>query len=267
MLEINMKRYIKVYLTLLQLNMSVLLTYRANFINSAVSSIGWGTLTYVSIILLTSRVSSVYGWTRNDMIMLTAGYNIVIGAFHLLFSRNFERFSTVINRGLLDSILIKPIDSQFLLSFWIVNYTSAFRVCVGVLVMLYMLFLSHIPLTLGGIIGFILFMVLGVIILYSTWFMFSTIIIWHTTLSNIVGMLYQINTVAAYPQEFYRGVNSYLSVIVLPLALIVAVPVKAMTHKITMIESLQIITLGIIFLFISRRFWKFALRFYTSASG
>lgn len=262
-----MKRYLKVYCKLLQLNLSVLLTYRANFINSAISSIGWGTLTFAVIILLTSRVNSIYGWTRNDMIMLTAGYNIVIGTFHLFFSRNFERFSTVINRGLLDSILIKPIDAQFLLSFWIVNYTSAFRVFVGVLVMLYMLSLSHIPLTIGAIIGFILFMVLGVIILYSTWFMFSTIIIWQTTLSNIVGMLYQINTIAGYPQEFYRGVSTSLSVMVLPLALIVAVPVKTLTHKITMTESLQIIVLATAFLFISRRFWKFALRFYTSASG
>lgn len=263
-----MKKYLKVYSKLLQLNLSALLSYRANFINSMISSIGWGTFTFVSVLLLTSRVNSVYGWTRSEILILSASYNIVIGLFHIFFSRNFERFSTVIHYGFLDSILLKPMDSQFLLSFWLVNYIGFFRILVGGIgILIYLIYISHIVITFAGIIGFVLFMILGVITLYSIWYIFSTVIIWQSRLSNIIGLLYELNGVTRYPQEFYKGVSTALYILVLPLSLVVTIPVKALIHKLTLIESIQIICLGGALLFISRRFWKFALRFYTSASG
>src|SRR3972149_8688112 len=88
-----MGKYVRIYRDLLRLNLSSLVAYRSNFVNSVVSSTAWGVFSLVSIVLLTYRVQSVFGWTREEILLLTGVYSVVIGVFHTLFSRNFVRFS------------------------------------------------------------------------------------------------------------------------------------------------------------------------------
>src|SRR3989344_7678647 len=128
----NMNHYLHIYKTLLKINLVALLTYRGNFVSSVFSSILWATFGLFLISLLTLRVPMVYGWNREELFMLMLGYNIIVGVFHSLFSRNFERFSQIIHYGELDTLLLKPIDSQFLLSFWLFNYASLSRIVIGI---------------------------------------------------------------------------------------------------------------------------------------
>lgn len=263
-----MIRYYKIYKKLLELNFLTLLAYRSNFINSMISSLGWGAFSFFSMYLLTLKVNSIYGWSRYELLLLAAVYNIVIGTFHIFFSRNFERFSTVIHYGLLDGILLKPVDSQFLLSFWLFNYTGVFRVLLGIGFTFYILqSLIKIQFTFVALVWFLILMIVGIVTLYSVWFIISTIIIWHTRLSNLVALLYQLNNLTRYPHEFFKGVHVSVFLIVFPLTLVVAVPIRTFLFKSSVIEIGQLFFVSVILLFVSRVFWRFALRFYTSASG
>ena len=76
-----MKRYLKIYLSLLRINLIALFSYRANFINSTISSFIWGLFSVISILLLTSRTNSFFGWTRSEIIILAAVYSFLIGIF------------------------------------------------------------------------------------------------------------------------------------------------------------------------------------------
>src|SRR3989344_7547774 len=109
-----MKRYFRIYKQLCIISLSELLAYRGNFLNSLISSLVWGAFSIVSILLLTAKTKSVFGWTREEIILLTCSYSMLIGIFHLVFSRNFEYFSRIMDLGQLDTFLLKPLDSQFL---------------------------------------------------------------------------------------------------------------------------------------------------------
>lgn len=259
-------KYLKIYKTLLKLNLMYLLEYRTNFLNSFISSVIWGSLSFVSILLLTAHTNSIYGWTRNELLLLTAVYNIITGMFHVIFSRSFEHFSRIIHFADLDSFLLKPIDPQFSMSFWYFNYTGFFRVIVGILVAVILL--------QGKIISspfiiplFIVFLILGVIILYSIWFLASTLIIKYTNLTNLVGLLYEMNGFARFPQDMYQGLGTFAFTFLLPLTIIITTPTRVLLERFTYTDFY--ITIGIaIFLFaLCRISWVFALRFYTSASG
>lgn len=260
-----MKRYLRIYLLLLKLNFATLVEYRANFINSVLATITWGGMSVFSIYLLTARVSSVYGWTREELIFLTAVYNIVFGLFHMLFSRNFDRFSRVIHFGQLDSILVKPADSQFLLSFWFINYTSLIRIILGIVICLVLLHQFGITITFFTLLQFLLFLIVGVFIAYSVWFLFMPLTVWFTRLSNIVDLLYQINGLGRYPPEMVQ--NGFFLVILLPIFFVVATPTKILLQTVTIYDVLGSLCFAAILLVISRKFWQFALRFYTSASS
>ncbi len=261
-----MKKYFKVYKTLLQLNLSTLTAYRANFINSLISSLAWGSFSVLSVFLLTSKTSSVYGWSKNELLILIGAYNIFIGIFHLLFSRNFDRFSTLIHYGQLDGLLVKPMDSQFLLSFWFFNYTSFFRILLGILFTVYMLFQTHQALSFLAILGFVIFGIIGILLLYSVWFIIVTFTIWFTRLSNLVELLYNLNGMTRYPQEMFRG-TKIIFFFLLPITLALTTPTKLLFSKSSTSDFFLLFIFSVILFYISRKFWKFALKFYTSASS
>jgi ABC-2 type transport system permease protein len=262
-----MLRYIKLYKTLIVMNFSLLSAYRANFVNSAMSSVTWGLFSFLTIFLLTSKTNTLYGWSRDEILVLTGVYNIMIGLFHTLFSRNFGRFSRIVHLGELDSILVKPIDSQYLLSFWLINYTSIFRIILGIIFTFYILGktgaeFSHFSLIISSVV-----FVFSIITLYSIWYLVLTLIIWFTKLDNLLEILFDINGVSRFPQEMYKGISEYVFLFLLPLTLIVVTPSQILLSKMQLPNIFLLIIFSMLLFVSSRKFWKFALRYYTSASS
>lgn len=262
-----MKKYGTIYKKLLVLNALMLIAYRGNFVNSIVSSIVYGIFSIVSIVLLTSGTTRIFGWSRNEIILITTSYSIIIGFFHMIFSRNFERFSRIVNLGQLDAVLLKPIDAQFLVSFWVFNYTSIVRILIGVGATGYLLKSMHQTVGLIEIVSFIVLAVIGISILYSIWFICVTFTIWFTRLSNLIDFLYQITGFARFPQEMYRHASSYIFFFLIPLTIVVVTPTKALLYKILSGDVWWAIALSCLLMVAARQFWLFALRHYTSASS
>ncbi len=262
-----MKHFFKVYKALLRLNLISLMEYRANFINNVISSMGWGVFSIIFIVLITSRTSSIYGWSRDEILLLTGFYNIIGGAFHVLFSRNFERFATVMHKGDLDTLLIKPVDAQFLLSFWLCNFVGIFRILLGIAFSAYMIIQiqGYIPIFFIPIA--ILLALAGLTFLYSISYLLLTLTMWHTSLSNLVGLMYEVNGLTRFPPEIFTKIKSFLVFLILPLTLVVSVPVKSLIGKLTIQDSFLLLFFAGAVLFCSRLFWQYALRSYTSASS
>lgn len=262
-----MKRYIKIYLLLIKINLSNLIIHRANLINSFVATVGWSVISIVGIMLLTNRVTSVYGWTKYELYLLAGIYTIIIGINHMLFSQNFRRFSEILNKGSLDGILLKPIDSQFQLSLWQINFTSILRSVIGIIFTIYAIQTGNFTYTFLGILVFTLFIGLGTLLLYSIWYIIMTCVVWFTNLTNLVDFLYNFNNLARYPKEIITKSGNIFLLILFPLTLVATVPVREFLQKVDFFEItyFSFFSLGL-FVF-SRVFWKYALRYYGSASG
>lgn len=262
-----MKRYLLVYSLLLKLNLSSLLAYRANLINSAIATIGWGIVSIITMYLLTFRTSSVYGWSPQELILASGVYSILIGVFHMFFSRNFEQFSRTIHLGQLDSILLKPLDTQFTMSMWTFRFTNGFRILFGVIFVGFMMHITHLSLSFMQTILFIILFCSSLMLLYAIWFIVSTITVWFTNLSNVIDFLYTVSNLGRYPPEMIEHTKNIFIYIFLPLSLIATVPTKILLQKLSITEGLILFFCATILFYISRKFWQFALRFYTSASG
>lgn len=262
-----MKRYLKIYLYFLKLNFSVLIAYRGNFISNLISSLAWGIFSIISIVLLTSKSPQILGWNREEIIFLTATYALLIGLFHMIFSRNFERFSQLVHFGELDALLLKPMDSQFLVSFGIVNYMQFARVLIGFCFALFLTVHLNWQVGLLSLITYLILLFLGLMLLYSVWMIVLTSMIWHTHLSNLVEVMYTVSGIGRMPKEVFYEVNNFLFFILLPVTLTVNTPARAILQKPLFADmaTMTLLTIGL-FLF-CRKYWHYALRFYTSASG
>lgn len=261
-----MLRYFRVYKKLLLLNYSALFAYRVNFINSMISSVVWGGMSIGLMSILAYGSSSVYGWKYNELLLMIAVYNIIVGVFHTLFSRNFERFSAIVDNGELDSLLIKPLDAQYLVSFWFINYTSLFRIILGTIFSFYLIQQMHITITFMSILLFLTLMIFSITFLYAIWFTIITLTIWFTNLSNLVGFLYEVNGTTRFPAEMFKELGG-IALIFVPLAFAINTPTEIILQKYTSYEVLIVFMCAISLLLFCRWFWKFALRHYSSAGG
>ncbi len=262
-----MKKLIRIYVKLLHLNLLSLVLYRAHFFSSLLASVGWGVFSLYSVVLLTSKTQSVFGWQRDELLFLNGLYGIIVGTFHVIFSRNFERISSVIHLGHLDQVLLKPVDSQFLLSFWLFGYATISRVIIAVVYTAVIANALHLQIRFDQFIGFLLLMVVSLTTLYSLWFLLITSTMWFTKLSNLIELMFTLTGSARYPQEILRQLSEYVFIFFLPLTLIITIPAKVYLQKVQSIDIVWLILFSFILFIVSRKFWKFALRFYTSASS
>ncbi|MCX6731279.1 MAG: ABC-2 family transporter protein [Candidatus Roizmanbacteria bacterium] len=261
-----MRRYLRIYKAVLKINLSLILAYRANFISHLFSTTAWAAFNFIWIGLLTHKASSAFGWRSDELVVITIGYIIITGIYYFLFAHNFENFSQIIDHGRFDSILLKPLDSQFQISMMDASYASLIRTVLGVIGLIWWVSAHHYSVGLFQVVSFIVLMGVGVVVMYSVWFLFITTLIWYPNLSNIVDFLYTLNGFARYPAEMLRNSGIPSLILLVPISLIVATPVKILLQKNAWGDILLIIVIGCTLFWLSRIFWKFALKHYTSAS-
>jgi len=263
-----MKRYFSIYRRLLMLNYHRVLIHKADFLTGLTSSILWGIFSIVAMYILTSRSNSVFGWSRTDLFVLVGVFNILIGGiYRTLFSRNFDRFTHVIQRGELDGLLLKPFNTQFALSFWYISYYGLVRVFLAIIYTTFVLSAAHIAITVVSFVSFFILGFFGLMVLYSFWYLTLTCIIWFPDLYNLIELLYATDNISRYPPQLLGAMKFAPFLVLFPITLIVSVPAKALLHTVTLSDLLLLVGIALCLLYLSKIFWQFALRYYTSASG
>lgn len=262
-----MKHYIKTYYMILKINFAYSLTYRSTVFSDTFLTILWSIFNILTILFLTHNTTSAFGWDNNRLILLSISFNIAMGIFHSFFTANFINLTSAVMLGELDSSLLKPIDTQFLISTKKIQYSGLSRIVVNLPLLLYFLTKIGISFTFVNIIVYLMLLLCGVLTLYGIWFIVLTITIWNPHLSNLINLLYQINNLSRYPPGLIQGLNFFLSFILLPISFVLVVPVKSITYSATNFDFFLLIFSTALILMISRVFWRFALRSYTSASS
>lgn len=260
-------RYIRLLKALWEINLSRTLTYKGHFIAETINSLGWGALSIVTILLLTSHVSTVFGWTRNELILLSVMINIIYGILRVFFDPNFWRFSNNIHTGQLDSILLRPVDSQFQMSVWIIDLSGIARFVFAVGLTIYLVFLFQFPVSVLSIIFAAILCLAGATMLYAISYVFLTITIWFSNLHNLMNLVNTVIGASRYPKEMYANLSGFVFFFLLPVILIIATPTKSLIQKADVTDSLLLLLFATLFFVFSRFFWKFALKSYSSASG
>lgn len=264
---ISMKRYLKIYWLFMKYSIAEMLAFRMSFMQAVSSHLLWAFFTFLSMFLLTAKTKNVVGWSREELFLLTAVFNIMTGIFRAFITRNMDRFGKIIHYGDLDSFLLKPIDTQFWMSLRYFNLGAFVRVPVAIGVTAYILHLLHQTVIFGDILFFSFILLCGLIGLYSIWFLTMTILIWFSNLTNLEEFLNSLNGITRYPKEIFENVSLFFLLVFLPITLVVSVPTKILLHEQTYLEMSLVIFFAIILFIASRYFWKYGLRFYSSASG
>ena len=263
----NIKKYMKVYSLFLYTSLASEVEYKINviidFLTAIFSLIG-------SIFLLTiffQNTDNIGGWNYEQALIIQSIYTILNGVANTWFNPNLTEIVKHIREGTLDFVLIKPIDSQFFISFKKIAPSGFLEIILGFALMLYSIRINQINLNLGLIFLFIITIFCSISVLYSLWFLISTTTIWFVKTWNATEVLRSFLYIGRFPlNSFSFSLRIFFSIFI-PIAFITSIPSEVFLGLAALWKIFLEIFVSGIFLIVSRSFWMFALKHYTSASS
>ena len=263
----NIKKYLKIYSLFLLTSIASELEYKTNiiidFITAILSLIG-------SIFLLTiffQSTDNIGGWKLEQALIIQGIYTILNGITNTWFNPNLTEIVKHIREGTLDFVLLKPLDSQFFISLKKFSPSGLLEIILGVALLFYCIGINQIKITIVFLLVCLTTLLCSILILYSLWFLISTTTIWFVKTWNATEVLRSFLYIGRFPlNSFSFSLRIFFSIFV-PIAFITTIPSEVFLGLAQPWEILLEIFVSGIFLIFSRRFWLFALRYYTSASS
>jgi ABC-2 type transport system permease protein len=250
------------------------MAFRGNFLIEVVTNAFWFCAQLVFFSLIFGNVQSVNGWTRMEYFAFMATGMIINTLIEAFFMPNCASFSELIRTGNLDFALLKPIDTQFLISFEKLDLGALCHLVLPAVLLGYALDELGRPvgiIDIGMYAGLIL---TGVAFFYSLMIVLASTSIWFGRNQGLYEFWFYITIFARYPRNIYGGspAGELLRVAfsyVLPILLVVTVPAEVVVGKTLDPSWITAVSVLAAFggLYGSRLVFQRALRSYRSASS
>ena len=138
---------------------------------------------------------------------------------------------------------------------------------IGFFLLIFCIRLNQINIDLSFLILSLITIICSICILYSLWFFISTTTIWFVKTWNATEVLRSFLYIGRFPlNSFSFTIRIFFSVFI-PIAFITTIPSEVFLGLSQLWKIFLEIIVAIVFLFSSRKFWLFALKFYSSASS
>ena len=272
--------YRRVWLTFVRNALIREMTFRGNFIITVLTRALWFCSQVLLFKIIFSNVAQITeGWNEYQYFAFMATGMLINALIESLFMPNAANFSELIRTGNLDFALLKPIDTQFLISFEKMDLAMLNQVLLSIGLLVYAL--SNLPegvgVTLAGVSLYLLFVVAGVTIFYSLMISLASTAIWFGRNQGLYDFWFYITVFARYPRSIYQtepasvagSVILFTFTFVLPILVVVTVPARVLLGTLDHQAWLAGVALAaaVFGLVISRMVFTRSLRSYRSASS
>lgn len=210
------------------------MTFRANFLIETVSSVTWMLMNLGFYALVFNYTSNIEGWGKYQFFVFIATTMFVNSLVQTFFMPNAEELSELVRTGGLDFALLKPIDTQFLVSLQRVNWSSLGNFFVASALLAFALSrIEGLELTLvrGALYAF--YVLCGVLILYSVMTSLAATSIWLGRNQSLYDFWFYLTNFSRYPMEIYGGSSAgdalrWTFTFVVPILVVINVPAGIM---------------------------------------
>ncbi len=262
-----MKRYLQLIVIYYRSALLAEMEYRTNFISSLVYSILWAFWIAGGVSIFFYHRTSLGGWTYNEILIVMGLFMIFNGVIDTVLRPNINRLTEYIQKGTLDFVLIKPANSQFLATVTSISVFKCFDVAIGFGLIGYGLYRLHHWPTLVECLLFSIMMPSGLILVYSLWLFLATLAFWFVKIENFTELFYTFYEAGRFPITVYKGWIRAVLTFVVPVAFLTTFPAAALMGRLSPWYAAASSGIALVLFFASSRFWRYAIRFYSSASS
>ncbi|MCF6191666.1 MAG: ABC-2 family transporter protein [Candidatus Hydrothermae bacterium] len=262
-----MNRYARLLTLFWTTSVAQEMEYRLNFLLALLSSLGSaaGGLFGLSLFYRTGHALS--GWTFPEAVAVLGVFTLLQAFSRALLFPNLNRIVDHVQYGTLDFILLKPVDSQFWISLRILSPWGLPDALMGCALLIWAM--HQVGVSLRALAVVLPALLAALLILYGLWFFLASLTIWFVKIYNVTYVLQSFLEAGRFPVGAYPALFRLFFTFVIPVAFLTTIPARTAVGRATgdpATLGLAWLLGGILFV-LSRLFWRFALRFYTSASS
>jgi ABC-2 type transport system permease protein len=261
-----MRRYLKLLGIFAGASIAAKLEYRANFVVNILESVVRAVAAVLGLSVLFTGGQGLGGWSQNEALVLVGIFTLIGGATGVGIFPNLRRIGESVRTGSMDFTLLKPLDSQFLVSAREINIFQIPEILIGLAFIVYGLIQLETATALNILLAFAL-LIAALAIVYSICFMLSTIAFWFVRVENTLELFWGFYQASQFPITVYPGWVRIMFTFFIPVAFITTVPAEALLGRVSLTSVAFAVGTAVLLLAVSRWFWQFALRSYTSASS
>jgi ABC-2 type transport system permease protein len=265
--------YLRVLRTFVRNSLIREMQFRGNFLLELATNALWFGAQLVFFSLIFGNVPSINGWSRDQYFGFMATGMIINALIESFFMPNCANLSELVRTGNLDFALLKPIDTQFLVSFEKLDLGALCHLALPLALLAHALVRLRHPLTVQEAAMYLLLVAVGVAFFYSLMLAMASTSVWLGRNQALYEFWFYITIFARYPRDIYRGsvagniLRTAFSY-VLPILLVVTVPADLLIRKVFEPKWLGVsATAAVLGLVASRAVFHQALKSYRSASS
>ncbi len=264
-----MRRYIDIYSIMLRNSLIREMSFKANFLLWLIVEILWfcGQIVFFSIIF--GQVDRIGDWTKWEVVLLVGTHQIIAQLFQAFFFVNVANIPELVRTGKLDSLLVLPIDSQFAVSTKQFGLDSVINAALGGLVVCFSLARLGIVPGPMSILLYLTALGFGVAVHYSIMLSLAAVSFWIVRAQGLVYGYFNFLNIARYPDVIYPRLFRFVFGWIIPVVIVANIPARLLIKSLGQPGRLmlQLVVASTIVFWLSRVFWRFALRHYSSASS
>lgn len=272
--------YSRVWLTFLRNSLVREMTFRGNFLITILTRAFYFAANLFLFEIIYRSVPDINGWSKWEYYAFMATGMLINALVETFFMPNCANFGELIRTGNLDFALLKPIDTQFLVSFEKVEVAMLGQVAFSLGLLGISLNELDLWATLGTTQGlarvalYLLLVACGTAFFYSLMIVLASTSVWFGRNTGLYDFWFYVTVFARYPREIYSVPGFAAAFIqetftyVVPILLVVTVPSQVLVRA---VESPAFVGLCLAAaaggLVVSRFVFRGSLRFYRSASS
>lgn len=261
-----MRHYWRIYSTFFKSSLARELQFRVNFFAKMLQNTVWFGFFLVVLFVVYGKVDTIGGWDRREAQILGATLYIV-GSLNNLLTCAVLEIPGHVRQGTLDFIVTKPVDSQFWVSMRKFNFAEVGSFLGGVtLVAISVAAFQPIP----SLIQFALYLlgiICAVINLYGFQLALMTTGIYFVRIDNLWVLGETLTGLGRYPMDIYPKGLRFILTFMLPVAFFAYFPALQLVRGADFGVAAQGILFSAIFFVLSRLWWRYSMRHYSSASS
>lgn len=259
-------KYVEIFYALFKASFITDLEYRANFITHLFIDVLWYLAQIIAMESLFLHTPRIGHWGIEE-VRVFLGMLFIIDSIYMIFlDSNIGRLSDRVRKGDLDLLLVKPVNSQFMVSLQKMSIANIGNLVLSIGWLFYSL--SLLPqFNYFKLLWLIVVIPCGLMVFYTIRFTFSATAVIFSRSENIHFLWYQIFKLGIRPDSIYVPWFRLIVLTILPVGMIASVPSRILIDELPVGLLIWSILYSPLLMLFTTRFWKFCLKHYSSASS
>jgi ABC-2 type transport system permease protein len=210
----------------------------------------------------------INGMSPYEITLCMGLYTLLTAIMDTVFYSNVSKLPELIRNGDLDFYITKPVSLQFMVSFRYLDFGSAVPNIAGGLAMIIVAWKNlNISADPSMLCGFIFFSVVGLVITYPILMIPALLSFWIVKTDQLMGVIWSMWDFNNMPMGIYNRVVKDIGTFIIPIFVITNFAPLFVMHKLSVFYMIWSVAAAVLLMVFLQRFFKFAVRHYSSASS